>query len=699
MRAVGGAAAAACCALAFAPAASAGVTLEVRPLFGETCLPRQGTGELRVLVDNTGSRPVRGTLIVDAAHPRADRTRTRHAWTVNVSARSDVSLSVDTPVAIAGGEMTFRLVADDGRTLASTSVALRGGEGSLLLDATPGHRFSNAQHSGMGFEVALDVPIDVLYRRSPGAQPDVFAGVTCGVERLAGSDLPRLPRLAAGYRGVALVLVDSTALNALGPAERNSLASYLADGGALAVVVRSPNDLRHPTMIALVGEGVSARPLPERGRSGAPGDPNPWGAPPPAPPAALAGARSWEGGHLDPRWMTAEREGYPPWLLGASARYGRGFVHLLSWDPAQTASLEDPWSARTLLRVATRVTADRSDELLVAVPETLPVPAEVRRFLTAPKRSGRGPLRAWAVVAALAAGLVVARLVRRTRLAVPVHVALVLAAWAVLAREAARHRGALSHARTLAMLDVQSGFSRASGRRFHALDGDRRRVASIGLGHPERVVAVDPSAGRGPVTRFVGTDSTVVTGVGVLPWTPVIVREDGPEDLRGTVTLRRDGDGALTFRNDLPWALREVVLVEVATSRAWTFAYVAPGRARRSSDGRPLPRMVAARFLVEGLSTLPPWGSGASALSAVPARAPADVGDRLDRWFGRRTSDGAWDAAFAIPAVPGRADPWSFAQGGGLIARVDRPAARTRGGLRVAAEDTWLRVREENPGP
>ena len=34
--------------------------------------------------------------------------------------------------------------------------------------------------------------------------------------------------------------------------------------------------------------------------------------------------------------------------LGATARYGDGMVHLLSWDPSQTASLEDPWSARTV---------------------------------------------------------------------------------------------------------------------------------------------------------------------------------------------------------------------------------------------------------------------------------------------------------------------------------------------------------------
>ena len=67
------------CVLALSRAASAGVTLEVRPLFGETCLPSVGSGELRVRVENTGSRPLSAVLVVDATAPRPDRPRTRQA--------------------------------------------------------------------------------------------------------------------------------------------------------------------------------------------------------------------------------------------------------------------------------------------------------------------------------------------------------------------------------------------------------------------------------------------------------------------------------------------------------------------------------------------------------------------------------------------------------------------------------------------
>ncbi len=719
MRVRGGALVAAWCALTLARTAWAGVTLEVRPLFGETCLPRVGSGEVRVRVDNTGSRPVRGTLIVDATHPRADRTRTRHAWIVNVSARSEVTVSVDTPSVLAGGEMTLRLVGDDGRTLATTDLALRGGEAALLLDATPGHRFANAQHSGvplggaqgLQFEVLLDGPIDVLYDRMLGPHGSrrvaEFPGVTCGVDRPGGSDLPRLPRLVAGYRGVAMVLIDGAALNALGPAERNSLAGYVADGGALAVIVRSPNDLRHPTLGALVGEGVAPRPLPPLVPAPSAGGFNPWARPAAVMtslPAALANARSWGDGHLDTRWLAFEREGIAPGLLGASARYGNGLVHLLSWDPTQTSSLEDPWSARTVLRVASRAHFDRPDGLFAAAPPTLPVPAAVRRYLTAPRRSGRGLLRAWTVVAALTSALLVLRWAlrraRRPGLVVPLQAALALAAWVVLAREAVLHRASLSHSRTLTVLDVASGFSRASGRRFHAIVGDRRRVASLALDHPERVVAVDPTAGRGPVTRYVGTDATSVEGVGLLPWTPVILRDDGPEDLRGAVTLRREGSGSLALHNGLPWPLRDVVLVDVSSGAAWTFAFVAPGRDGRALEGRPLPRHLASRFVDARLSSLPVWGSPeARTSSAIPAVVPLDAGARLDRWFGHPTTDGVWDAVLASAAVPGRDDSWRFAAGAGLVARIDRPPARVRGGLAVDSESTWLRVHEESLAP
>ncbi|MBP6832088.1 MAG: hypothetical protein KA978_14980, partial [Deltaproteobacteria bacterium] len=262
------------CVLALSRAASAGVTLEVRPLFGETCLPSVGSGELRVRVENTGSRPLSAVLVVDATAPRPDRPRTRHAWTVRVGARAEAMLSVDTPRPLAGGAMRFRVLGEDGRTLATSSLALPGGEGSMILDATPGHRFANAQRSGAGGLLPGDVGGDGDYGRGifralsgapePATLP--YAGVTCAVERPAATGSPRLPGLVAGYRAVALVLLDSGSLNGLAPSERQSLAGYVAEGGSLAVIVRSPNDLRHPVLGALVGEGVSALPMPSWSR-------------------------------------------------------------------------------------------------------------------------------------------------------------------------------------------------------------------------------------------------------------------------------------------------------------------------------------------------------------------------------------------------------------------------------------------------
>jgi len=704
------------CVLALSRAASAGVTLEVRPLFGETCLPSAGSGELRVRVENTGSRPLRAVLVVDATAPRPDRPRTRHAWTVRVGARAEAMLSVDTPRPLAGGAMTFRVLGEDRRTLATTTLALPGGEGSMILDATPGHRFANAQRAGAGGLLSGDVGDEGDYGRGglfralsgapePAALP--YAGVTCAVERPAATGSPRLPRLVAGYRAVALVLLDSASLNGLAPSERQSLAGYVAEGGSLAVIVRSPNDLRHPVLGALVGDGVSAFPMPSWSRE--PEVIDPWRVPRVAPQAAtLAGARTWGGGHLDPRWLAAVDRGVPAGTLGATARYGDGVVHLLSWDPSQTASLEDPWSARTVLQLAAHADHRRAPRLFAPEPETLPIPGPVRSFLSPSARPGLDLLRAGAIVAAFASALLLAAWMTRRlgarSLFAPVCAALTLAAWALLAREGGAHRAALVQARTLSVLDAPWGFSVASARRFHMVYSGHRRSLAIHLGGPERVVAVDPTAGRGPITRLVAPDAAHLVGLGVLPWTPTFVREDGPEELRGAVTLHRAPTGELSVRNGLPWALREVLLLDRGSSSGWSFEAIAPGRTRSVREGRALPRSVVGWFVVPELPALPGWGSPeAAALARRPpsigADAPGDVAAPLGRWFGHRRDDNPWDAVLASAAVPGRAEPWVLREGACLVARIDRPAAATRAGLRLASESTWLRVHPPEPTP
>lgn len=704
------------CVLALSRAASAGVTLEVRPLFGETCLPSTGSGELRVRVENTGSRPLRAVLLVDASAPRPDRTRTRHAWAVRVGARAEAMLSVDTTRPLAGGAMSFRLLGEDGRTLASTSLALPGGEGSMILDATPGHRFANAQRAGAGGLLPGDPGADGdhgrggLFRALSGApEPSdlPYAGVTCAVERPAATGSPRLPRLVAGYRAVALVLLDSGSLNGLAPGERQSLAGYVAEGGSLAVIVRSPNDLRHPVLGALVGEGVASLPLPSS--SGEPEALDPWRMPRVSPRAAtLAGARSWGGGRLDPRWLAAVDRGLPAGTLGATARYGDGVVHLLSWDPSQTASLEDPWSARTVLQLAAHADHRRAPRLFAPEPETLPIPGPVRSFLSPSARQGLDLLRAGAIVVAFAWAVLLAAWVTRRHgarwLFAPVSAALTLAAWALLARDGLAHRSALVQARTLSVLDAPWGFSVASARRFHMVYSGHRRSLAIHLGGPERVVAVDPTAGRGPITRLVAPDATHLLGLGVLPWTPTFVREDGPEPLGGAVTLHRDPAGVLSVRNGLPWTLREALLLDHKSCSGWSFEAIAPGRTLSVREGRALPRSIVERFVVPQLPALPAWGSPeAAALARRPpsigAEAPDDVAMPLGRWFGHRLADNPWDAVLSSAEVPGRAEPWVLRDGACLIARIDRPAAATRAGLRLASESTWLRVHPPEPTP
>ena len=81
------------------------------------------------------------------------------------------------------------------------------------------------------------------------------------------------------------------------------------------------------------------------------------------------------------------------------------------------------------------------------------------------------------------------------------------------------------------------------------------------------------------------------------------------------------------------------------------------------------------------------------------ADAPDDVAVSLGRWFGHRRDDNPWDAVLSSAAVPGRTEPWVLRDGACLVARIDRPAAATRAGLRLASESTWLRVHPPEPTP
>ncbi len=702
-----------CIALAAAlsePAALAEVHLEIQPVFGESCLPRTGPAELVVTVDNPQAQAVTGALVIDEALPPANRVRTVRAVPVAVPGRSRVGVRIATASAVSGNGLVVRLVDPRGRALATSPLAFTRGADAALIDATQGARLALALHAAAVAEMGPGMP-GAGFNNGVGAM--VPRGPTaCAARRSVETGEIVLPRTAEGYGNVALVLMDTCTLTTLPGRERAALADYVLGGGSLALVVTRPDDLRHPTAAALLGTGLSpaapaAPPLrvttiyynPMNGTSGAQR---------PAP-ATLAGAVTWRSGHLHHRTLAT----ILPWSsteqLGATAEYGFGQVHVLSWNPARAPALDDPWSAHAVEQIAGLTDARRAQRLFAPTPDTTPVPAAVRAALTPVDayRPGLGLalalLLAYGVLAGPASFLVLAR--RRGSLRalglLPLWAA---GAVALIADVGGRSRSALGRARTLAMVDLPAGFARGPVRRYHGYYAPDGGALSMSVQGPDRGLVADAACGRGFVTAFADAGGTRLVGLIPMAWVTTVAREEGYETLAGSVAIVPTDGGGIRVVNRLPHDLEDVVVVAPDGATVWSFRRLRAGEGREARSGRVMPADVAGRLQGHEVASLPRWGSPeAVRLAAGQAAHPGDErawGARLAAYFGHPTRAQEWDAALALPSTPARRTPWTADDAPVLLARVDRRArAAQDGGLKVDRESLWVRVRGYGGAP
>lgn len=684
--------------LGAARTAHAEVRVSVRPVFGDGCLARNAPGELVATVDNPLATALHATLVLEHPNAPPNRVRTLQGVSVSVGARARVDVHLASADVVPGNDLVATLRDARGVEIAHSDVTSSRFAERMLVDATQGSRLALALRGAAGPEGVGD-------GLAPNGQP-----TACAVAREGASGDPIMPWSAQGYAGVLAVLIDTSTLTSMGARERVSLADYVLGGGTLAVVVDHAEDLQHPVMTALVGREVTTAPLT-----------HPTGDAPAAQlyrgpvtayvntlPAAdtLTHAIAFSGGNLHHRTLPAIFPPGSPDALGASAEYGHGQVHLLSFNPTRAPGLDDAWSATIVQHIATQAADLRERRLLTEVRDSAPVPAPVRALLSRPDTARAGIRHALALLGLYAVALPLALLALRalTRrrqglLAVP---AVALAASLTMGQVGARDRAALAHARTLTMMDLAAGFSRGAVRRFHAYTPSSSGPLALFLPGSDRTVAVDPDAGRGLVRALRDPSGTALQGINVLAWSPILVREEGFDTLAGNVSIVTDNTLGLRVINRLRDPLEDVIVLDTDGTAAWYFRWIPAGSARRAVWGTALPEATAqALHRGETFDGMPLWNSDRARqlaaqfnnpLSTTPTAAPTSATAVYSDLHLSPERMESWRAALAVAGMtPQRA--WQAASEPVLIAHVVRRGTSGDNGFSLVREDTWIRVR------
>jgi hypothetical protein len=208
-----------------------------------------GWRTLLVRIENKKPTPIEGHIDVQLANNYRSREllTTRIPFSLAPGARA----SVEAPTRFEPdtlGELELVARSEDGRELGRTTVAEATRSEVLILElANPG-RIAPALRGAL-----------IASRRSPAFSSLVVAiGTTSAPIDPTTGDF-RLPTYPAGYSGATLVVAPGRTLSRLAEPERAALANWVLSGGALAVAIDRPEDLRAPLLLAALGEAPEVR--------------------------------------------------------------------------------------------------------------------------------------------------------------------------------------------------------------------------------------------------------------------------------------------------------------------------------------------------------------------------------------------------------------------------------------------------------
>jgi hypothetical protein len=374
-------------------------------------------------------------------------------------------------------------------------------------------------------------------------------------------------------------------------------------GGALALHISRPEDLRSPVLQSLVGGAFktasASAALKGKAEFIVPGESSssPYGGRGfgstlrmEASPAESVSADlvSYAGGNLRPS----------PW--GASASYGLGEVHLLAFDAAKESHVTDNWVQLKLLDLVRHAWARQHT---VVFPHALTDldsahSDEIRRVLD-PNEGAR-----WAVAVALLILLIYAVLAGpvnfylATKRGRPLRALWHLPIWAggtlfLIVGLGAVAKGLVGRARHLSLIEAGAGMPRAAITRYRGFFASSSEELVVrGSAHQS---VLDLFGKNGPNSRIlvIDRDGVRLEKLRSKPWQTVVVREDSFVKLGGGVSLVAKGTDLLIV-NRAAHDLRGTV-VKLAGGDAFFFDRIKDGESVLATAGKKLSGTIGSR--------------------------------------------------------------------------------------------------------
>jgi hypothetical protein len=519
------------------PGASPDLKVEAFPVFGSGATVTQGWSEITVRIQNNGSKPARGHVEVSMQHfGRGARKTFRATAPYNVGAGAAVNVRVPARVG-PYGDLLVEVFGEQDNIIQETRFPSSIPQGVTLLDVSETSRLRGA------IQDAAVTPL--LYT---GGSRSSTPTITVSVPRYDPSTGdPILPDRAALYSGADAVLVRSDVLSRQSGAELDALAGWVLGGGTIAIAIARPEDLRHPTLVALAGgaitkQGVYADTLkdftplaPVGSMSSSAKIVSPTSSPLADVAEALVG---YTGGNLHAS------------LYGSSATYGLGEVHLLAFDPAAKPAVDDPWVQARMIDLARRAFDRRTTQALRPSDRGATSFQRIRRQLD-PNESSRWAIGAAAILLcayALLAGPLSFSLATKAQRPLralrwlPLFSAIT---FAIVVAIGVASKGLSGRARHLTYIEAGAGMTKGTARRFRGFFASRAKDLTVRTTDASSIVstAVLPEYADNKDHLIVDREGARLVEVAALPWQTIVVGEEGFAEIGHGIALVREGEG------------------------------------------------------------------------------------------------------------------------------------------------------------
>lgn len=506
------------------------VEILASPIFGPQSLPGGGWGEILVRITNDGKKPYKGRVVAyGGLSPWSeDEEATAHA---TFSAASGATVSLRLPVRVSDiNDPAIRVYDEDDRKIHQQAFVRAVDNRTILVDV--------AKTSALG-SALRDTPVGARFDPFTGAMHGSWTAgsanstvdvVSPAYDVVTGD--PLLPRRAAGYARVSAVMMRSEELVRLPPLEMEALATFVASGGTLGVIITRPEDLRAPVLVSLCGNAIRELdatkatrgpvvvPVPNSGSPGMGGRT--------LPPARAPGPEvdekleSYEGGNLTPS------------LYGGSAPYGLGEVHILGFDPQTKPAVDSAWVHLRMVDLLRRAN-ERMSGVLFRPGSPHGYVSEVRQQLD-PNESSR-----WSILLSAMLLLAYAMLAGpgnfafwrkkgqplRALIWLPV---MSLTAFASIVVIGVVAKGCSGRARHLTVIEAGAGMDSGTARRWRGFFVPSAQEMDIHTGSASSILGTEQTGGRDDALLDaiqVDREGLHLQAVQLRPWETLVVREDG----------------------------------------------------------------------------------------------------------------------------------------------------------------------------